>query len=96
MKQETPMNLTDVTDLKSEELLTAIGLATRQTVAARLLNFAGAFAAGALVGGIAALLFAPKSGRGLREDLSDRIRSVPDAFRKAIPDAGTQAAENAV
>jgi hypothetical protein len=90
------MNLTDVTDLKSQGLLEAVGLATRQTVTARLLNFAGAFAAGALVGGIAALLLAPKSGRGLREDLGERIRSVPDALRKAIPDAGTLAAENAV
>jgi hypothetical protein len=96
MKQEPLMNLPDVADLKSEDLLAAIGLATRQTVTARLLSFAGAFAAGALVGGVAALLFAPKSGRGLREDLTDRIRSVPDAFRKAIPDARTEAAENAV
>jgi hypothetical protein len=90
------MNLTDVTDLKSQDLLEAVGLATRQTVTARLLSFSGAFAAGALVGGIAALLLAPKSGRGLREDLGDRIRSVPDALRKVIPDAGTLAAENAV
>jgi hypothetical protein len=90
------MNLTDVTDSKSEDLLAAIGLATQQTVTVRLLNFAGAFAAGALVGGILALLFAPKSGRGLREDLGDRIRSVPDALKKAIPDAGTEAANNAV
>jgi hypothetical protein len=90
------MNLTDVTDLKSEDLLAATGLATRQTVAARLLSFAGAFATGAFVGGVAALLLAPKSGRGLREDLGDRIRSIPDALKKAIPDAGTEAAENAV
>jgi hypothetical protein len=90
------MTLTDVTDLKSDDLLAVIGLATRQTVTARLLNFSVAFAAGALVGGIAALLLAPKSGRGLREDLADRVRSVPDVLRKALPDAGTQAAENAV
>ena len=90
------MNVTDVTNLNSEDLLAAIGLATQQTVTERLLNFAGAFAAGTLVGGIAGLLFAPKSGRGLREDLGDRIRSVPDALRKSIPDAGTEAANNAV
>jgi YtxH-like protein len=90
------MNLSDVTDLKAEDLLAATGLATRQTATARLLNFAGAFAAGALIGGIAALLLAPKSGRGLREDLGDSIRSVPEAFKKAIPDARTEAANNAV
>jgi hypothetical protein len=90
------MNLTDITNLKSEDLLAAIGLATRQTATARLLNFAGAFAAGTVVGGIAALLFAPKSGRRLREDLGDRIRSVPEALKKEIPDAGTEAANNAV
>jgi YtxH-like protein len=90
------MTLTDATESKTEDLLAAIGLATRQTVTERLISFSGAFAAGALVGGIAALLLAPKSGRGLREDLGDRIRSVPDALRKAIPDAGTLAAENAV
>ncbi len=90
------MTFTDVTDLSSENLLASIGLATRQTVTARLLNLAGAFAAGALVGGLAALLLAPKSGRGLREDIGSRIRSVPDALRKAIPDARTEVAENAV
>lgn len=90
------MNLTDVTDLKSEDLLAAIGLATRQTVTTRLLSFAGAFATGALVGGVTALLLAPKSGRGLREDLGSRIRSIPEILKKTIPDAGTQAAENAV
>jgi hypothetical protein len=90
------MKLTDVTALKSEDLLAATGLARRQTITGRLLNFAGAFVAGALVGGFAALLVAPKSGRGLREDLGDRLRRLPEALKKAVPDAGTQAAENAV
>jgi hypothetical protein len=90
------MTLNDITDLKSDDILAAIGLATRQTVTTRLLNLAGAFATGALIGGIAALLFAPKSGRGLREDLGNRIRSVPEALKKAIPDAETLAGHNAV
>jgi hypothetical protein len=90
------MDLTDLTNLKSEDLLAAIGLATRQTVTERLFSFGGAFLAGVLTGGIAALLLAPKSGRGLREDIGNGIRRVPDLVRQAIPDAGTEAAENAV
>ena len=90
------MKMTDVTDLKSEDILAAIGLATRQTVTARLLNFGGAFLAGALIGGAAALLLAPKRGSELREDVANRIRSIPAAMKKTLPDAGTRAANDAV
>ncbi|HEX4406549.1 MAG TPA: YtxH domain-containing protein [Polyangia bacterium] len=90
------MDLTDITKLKSDDLLAAIGLATRQTVTERLLSFGGAFLVGALTGGVAALLLAPKSGSGLREDIGNGLRRVPDLVKKAIPDAGTRAAENAV
>jgi hypothetical protein len=89
------MNLTDITALKSDDLLAAIGLATRQTATARLLNFAGAFLAGALAGGAAALLLAPKSGRGLREDLGNGIRKVPEVVKQAISDASPEAANSA-
>ena len=90
------MNLTDITDLKSDDLLAAIGLATQQTATARLLNFAGAFLAGALAGGIAALLLAPKSGRGLREDLSNNLRKVPEVMKQAVSGASPETATNAV
>jgi hypothetical protein len=90
------MNLTDLTDLEADDLLAAIGLATRKSITARILNAASVFAAGAVVGGVVALLLAPKSGRGLREDLGNRIRRVPEAVNKAIPHAPNHAADTTV
>ena len=90
------MKHSDITDLEGKDLLAAVELASRQRATSQILSTVGVFASGVLLGGITALLFAPKTGRGLREDLGNRIRSVPDALRKSIPDAGTQAANNAV
>jgi len=73
------MKLSDISDLSKEDVLAALGLATKPTVSERVLTSAGLFGLGALVGAGVALLLAPSSGRDLRGDLGRRIRrAAPD------------------
>ncbi len=60
-------------------------------------SFLTGSAAGAVIGAVAALLLAPKSGRKLREDLGDKydeIRQKAKKFSTHIGDQGHQAMEN--
>jgi hypothetical protein len=68
------MKLSDIRDLSKEDILAALGLATKPSTSERLLGTLGVFGIGLLVGAGAALLLAPKSGEDLREELGDRIR----------------------
>ena len=51
------------------------------------------FAIGAAVGAVAALLFAPKSGRELREDIADATRKGVDRARETGAHLGERAGE---
>lgn len=51
------------------------------------------FIAGAAIGAVAALLFAPKSGRELREDLADATRKGVDRARETGSQLSTRAGE---
>jgi len=68
------MQFTDLTDLSKEDVLSAIGLSTKRTVTARVLEATGYFGAGLLIGVAAGILLAPKSGAGMREELGERLR----------------------
>ncbi len=70
------MKLSDIRDLNKDDILSALGLATKPSTSDRLLGTLGVFGVGLLVGAGAALLFAPKSGQALREDLGDRFRKL--------------------
>lgn len=66
----------------SEELLGLLGLETKQPTTDYLVPAITIFAVGFLVGAGTGLLFAPRPGRELREDLVGRIQSVPDALSR--------------
>ena len=72
------MKLSDIRDLSKEDVLAALGLASKPSTSERLLGTLGIFGVGLLVGAGAALLLAPKSGQDLREDLGDRFRKLRD------------------
>jgi hypothetical protein len=68
------MKLSDISDLSKDDVLSALGLSARRSTSGRWLEAAGIFGVGLLIGAGAALLLAPKSGQGLREDLGERLR----------------------
>jgi hypothetical protein len=80
------MKLSDIGDLSKEDVLAALGLSSKRTTSDQLIGTLGTFAIGVLVGAGAALLLAPKSGQGLREDLSEHFRKVRNGARATESD----------
>jgi gas vesicle protein len=68
------MKLNDLRDLSKDDILSALGLASKPSTSEQLLGSLGIFGIGLLVGAGAALLLAPKSGQELRDDLGERFR----------------------
>jgi gas vesicle protein len=74
------MKLSDISELTKDDVLAALGLATKPSTSERLLGSLGFFGLGAVVGAGLALMLAPSSGQELRGDLGKRIRrAVPEA-----------------
>ncbi len=63
-----------------EKLLSSLGLEQRKTTTDYLLPAVGIFAAGMIAGGVLGLLFAPKAGRELREDLNRKAQGLQERF----------------
>ncbi len=85
-----------------EDLVNALGLASRRSTTADFASVIGIFGAGLLIGAGLALLFAPKSGEDLRHDLGERLSSVnqediASAFNRGASGAtGFRAAQSSV
>jgi hypothetical protein len=62
--------------MTKDDVLSALGLATRPTVGTRWLGALGFLGAGMLVGAATALLLAPKSGRELRGKIGAHLAAV--------------------
>jgi hypothetical protein len=89
------MTLKDVTHLDTDRLLEVMGLETKRSTGGWLLGTLTAFGVGLLVGAGVGLMLAPKAGRGLREDLRDRLRQVSDGLsiaKNADPNPDTAGA----
>jgi hypothetical protein len=74
------MTLKDVSNLDTDRLLEVMGRESKQSAGPRLAGTLAAFGVGLLVGAGMGLMLAPKSGRGLREDLRDRLRLTSDSL----------------
>ena len=73
------MTLKDVTQhLDADRLLDVMGLQTKHSSEGWLAGILTAFGVGLLVGAGVGLMLAPKAGRGLREDMRDRLRQASD------------------
>jgi hypothetical protein len=72
-------------DLPSaEEILRALGLHGQRSTTIDLVPGAALFGAGMLVGAGLALLFAPASGRELRQEIGDRAADLRERVRDGI------------
>jgi len=77
MFQETVSDrLGTMRNIGVDDILGALGLERRRTLASNVLPIASSFAAGALMGAGLALLFAPKPGREMRQDIRQRAGEV--------------------
>ena len=68
------MKLQDIKNLDKDDVLGLLGLETRHSNSNRLLTALGTFGVGLLVGAAVALLWAPKAGSELRQDLRSKLR----------------------
>lgn len=103
MIQDTLRDKMDaVRGLGSNEILAALGLERRRTALDVLLPAVGVFAAGLVVGGGIALMFAPKSGRetrrqlkGKASELTHRLGESAGELAEEVRDAVAHKAEEA-
>jgi hypothetical protein len=77
------MNLKDLSNLDKDDLLGVLGLEQKDSVATSLAATLGTLGVGVLIGVGIGLMLAPKAGRGLREDIRERLRGAPEALAEA-------------
>ena len=78
------MKLKDLATLDKDDLLGTLGLEKKDSFAATLGGTLGTLSIGMLIGVGIGLMLAPKAGRGLREDLRERLRGVPEALTAGV------------
>jgi hypothetical protein len=77
----------------AEEIIRALGLHARRGNGSELVPSVALFGAGLLVGAGLALLFAPSSGRELREEIGERASELRDRAASAV-DSAVHSAED--
>jgi YtxH-like protein len=79
----------------TEEIIRALGLQARRSTGSDMVPSVALFGAGVLVGAGLALLFAPSSGRELREELGERAAELKDRAASVVESTAGEAHERA-
>lgn len=74
----------------TDEIIRALGLQVRRKSGSDIVPSVALFGAGLLVGAGLALLFAPSSGRELREELGERAAELRDRATGATEEIGSR------
>lgn len=69
------MKLEDLKSLNKDDILAALGLESKRSTTNMVASSLGVFSIGLVVGAAAALLFAPKTGKDMRDEVGTRMRS---------------------
>jgi hypothetical protein len=80
----------NIRGISADDVLSALGLERRRSFGRSIAPIASGFAAGALAGAAIALLFAPKSGREVRQELKGRANEVTRRVGAAAEEAMTE------
>ncbi len=86
------MKLQDIKEMSKEDALAAIGLAIKPSTGQWLAGTISVLGLGIVVGAAAALLLAPRSGRELRDDLADRVRTLRDRAQTKLNNSASEPA----
>jgi gas vesicle protein len=70
------MRISDIRDMSKDDILSAMGLASKPSTGEWILGTFGLFGMGLLVGASVALLLAPKPGTELRRDLGRKFSNI--------------------
>jgi gas vesicle protein len=76
-------DLATLDKLDKHDLLGTFGLETKHSLAGTLAGTLGTLGVGILIGVGIGFMLAPKAGRGLREDIRERLRGVPETLNHA-------------
>jgi hypothetical protein len=77
-------------DVDGDELLSMLGLARRRSAFLMVLPAVGMFLAGGAIGAGLGLIFAPSSGRRMRQSVEERVGQLRNKFRNSTGgDIGT-------
>ena len=90
------MNLKDVANLDKDDLLGLFGLEKKDSLPISLTTTLGTLGVGVLIGVGIGFMLAPKAGRGLREDIRERLRGAPEAPANAAASASRPAGAHEV
>jgi len=74
--------LTTLKDMTREDILNAIGLQTRKEPASYLAPIVGIFGTGVLIGVGVGFLMAPKAGKELRQNVTEKVTDVTDKVKR--------------
>jgi len=72
-----------------EDIASAIGLEARTAPSADVFTAFGIFGAGILLGAGLALLFAPKAGHEIRQDIAEKVGEIGEHLRAQVTQAAT-------
>jgi gas vesicle protein len=86
------MKLQDIKDMTKEDILAAIGLAPKPSAGQWMAGTLSVFGLGLIVGAGAALLLTPRTGREMRGDLADRVKTLRERTATRV----NAAAESAI
>jgi hypothetical protein len=75
----------------TDEIIRALGLHARRSTGSEMVPSLALFGAGVLVGAGLALLFAPTSGRELREELGERAAELKDRAASVVESTASEA-----
>lgn len=85
------MKLESLRDVNKHDVLGALGLAVRPSESEKWTTGIMWLGAGLMAGAALALVFAPKSGRDMRDDLGSRLRSARDRASESVERVRDQA-----
>ena len=85
------MNIEDILQAlpSKKDIASAVGLEARASTTGDMLTAFGIFGTGMILGAGLALLFAPKAGNEIRDDIAEKVGEIGEHLRSQVPQPAT-------